>query len=60
MPLEISRLCVDPNGGVNVAMYEYLQKPTTTLENLLDLLEIEDYDRSWRDANEAEIGDGDR
>lgn len=53
----IGNLSIRPEGGVDVAMYEALTQ-RMSLEEALDLSEIDRVERSWRDAQtaNAELG----
>lgn len=54
VPPLIGNLCSKPEGGVDVAMYKALMYELT-LEEALDLWEIDEVGRSWRAAIEGNI-----
>lgn len=48
----IGNLCCRPEGGVDVEMYRALTRDLS-IDEALDLLEMDDVARSWRKATEA-------
>jgi hypothetical protein len=48
----IGNLCIIPGGGVNGILFAAL-RTSLSLDDALDLEEIDIVDRSWRDARQA-------